>query len=31
MATVALTEIRKFMLRRKETDAPEAAPEPAAG
>src|SRR5215472_10343058 len=31
LATVALTEIRKLMLRRTETDAPEAAPEPAAG
>jgi Ca2+-transporting ATPase len=32
LATMALTEIRKFMLRRKEADAPPAgAPEPAAG
>ena len=34
LATVALTEIRKFMLRRKEADAPQppaGAPEPAAG
>jgi P-type Ca2+ transporter type 2C len=34
LATVALTEIRKFMLRRREADAPQpaaGAPEPAAG